>query len=262
MTYDFFNTSYLAFGSKLTRAFRSLADKLDNSYVNVELLQQQLTYYDQYINRNYKVPTPSGGGSPVQAKQIYDILKVKQCIIRDLSYADGKLHVAVSYISNGNKITYASGETELTKGYCYIKTALTNDAPSTELTFVEEEDEGKNLLFSFEIQSDKVRLSDLDDTFPLFCGSYDNHYKTMTWTEVDSSDYLNQEITHDTYLIAIVKGSGRLEVSIDNKVIWGVNCPTYLKYSIPLYLKPGETFTGATNLEHLFRIDLEAGRSV
>ena len=56
MTFNFFNTSRLAFGSKLTAAFKQLNNMMDNSLEAVDRALSDLDYYQQYINKNYRFP--------------------------------------------------------------------------------------------------------------------------------------------------------------------------------------------------------------
>ena len=61
MTFEFFNTSNLAFGSKLTSAFKTLDDMAQRSSNNINTLLSDLEFYEQYLDRNYRVPAPTTG---------------------------------------------------------------------------------------------------------------------------------------------------------------------------------------------------------
>lgn len=203
MAFDFFNTSYLAFGTKITRAFRNLAGLLDNTSDNISLLEAQLAYYNQYMNKNYKVPVPQSGDSPVQANQIYQVLKVKPIIIKTLKkYGENGLEVAINYINDNNKITYAYGCTDIGNGYCYAKLSTSNNTPSTKIKFVDvtSSDDIEKMnnssyirLFKYKVQSNNdIILSNISNLLPIIPSNWDSHY--ADYQLVDRTEFYKGDV--------------------------------------------------------------------
>ena len=54
MSFDFFNTSYLAFGSKLYAAFVTLENLIMEAEDNLEQVKSDQAIYDEYLNKNYQ----------------------------------------------------------------------------------------------------------------------------------------------------------------------------------------------------------------
>ena len=75
MTYDYFNTSYLAFGDKLKKAFKSLGSLLDNGYKKVDSLSMQLSFIGNYLDKNYQVINPNNEDDPCNCDTIYKLLR-------------------------------------------------------------------------------------------------------------------------------------------------------------------------------------------
>ena len=71
MAFDFFNTSNLAFGAKLTRAFKQLNDLLDAAEEHLTVVYGDLYIYGEYIDRNYLVPVPNRPDAACQAARTY-----------------------------------------------------------------------------------------------------------------------------------------------------------------------------------------------
>lgn len=59
MTFDFFNTSNLAFGSKLTKAFNQLDRLCNEAEENIAKFLNQQSIFRDYVHRNYQVPVPT-----------------------------------------------------------------------------------------------------------------------------------------------------------------------------------------------------------
>lgn len=206
MSFDYFNTSYLAFGSKLTKAFRSLASSLDNVNKNVEVLQDQLSYYSQYIGRNYKVPEPSLQTSPVRAKEVYNLLSNITCYVKDISIGDNGLRVKINLFNkNSNKISYLFGEdtTSIENGVCCADLSSSNDTPSQEIRFynldTDEEESWKKdngtFLFRYVIcpNTRKVILHNVNPIINLVPKNVDGHYYDFEF--IDATNMLNLDST-------------------------------------------------------------------
>lgn len=297
MTFDFFNTSYLAFGAKITKAFRSLGGLLDNAGTNIDILAKQLAYYETYMNKNYKVPVPSSQTSPVQTKQIYDVLSNAPIVLKELRYDKtlNKLIVSLMYFNpSTRKITYANGmsdENQL-KGYCYLTFATSNDNPSTNLVFVTDKDDkaisGKTKLFKFDISLtsedytedektggddgagvyDKIVLSEVSKYLPITPTNFDGHYSRMVYKVVDDThQQTTYEATGDSYMLIGTPYQTETKVSVTKSdgttvVYNGNKAPSAQWNSYPIYLKDGESLTvGGVNY-YITKIELLNKRRV
>ena len=81
MTFEFFNTSSLAFGSKLTAAFKQLNNTMTYSLENIDRVLSDLDYYQQYIEKNYRVPSPTRPQMAVRTNEIFSVINARQAII-------------------------------------------------------------------------------------------------------------------------------------------------------------------------------------
>lgn len=155
MSFDFFNTSHLAFGSKLTYAFNELEKQLLIAGRNVDKIVDYLDIINQYAGRNYRVPQPDSAESPVRTNELFDLFNDKTANIQyfyyDYSTNQIKLKILL-YDKNNNIITMASGSTSLRNGYCYVKKAITNNSPNKTLSFIENKDSREGtMLFRYSV---------------------------------------------------------------------------------------------------------------
>lgn len=299
MTFDFFNTSYLAFGTKLTKAFRSLGGLLDNAGTNIDILKSQLSYYETYMNKNYKVPIPSVQTSPTQTKQIYDVLGSCPIVLKELryDYTLNKLVVSLMCFNpSTRKITYANGmsdENQL-KGYCYLSFAISNDNPSTELKFigVNETDTksvtGMTKLFRFDISLtnenytqdektkgddgggvyDKIVLSEISKYIPITATNFDGHYDRMVYKVVDETlAQTSYEAENDSYILIGTPNQTNSKITVsksDGSTVTynGNQAPSAQWNSYPVYLKAGEKVVTGGNGYYITKIELLNKRRV
>lgn len=167
MTFDFFNTSDLAFGAKLTAAFKSLENLLNEAKINVEDLLSNTAILEQYINRNYQVPAPNRPNAACRTNEILDLLR-DFVYIRELSYADDNLTVNVCLYNERNHIiTNAIGGTDLKEGYAFVSMANSNKSTTREIRFSDENDRrsSETELFQFRIDEQNnvpVLISNID----------------------------------------------------------------------------------------------------
>ena len=53
MSFDYFNTSYLAFGQKLYSAFATLDSLAKEAKLNIDKIMTYQSLFDDYLNKNY-----------------------------------------------------------------------------------------------------------------------------------------------------------------------------------------------------------------
>lgn len=249
MTFDFFNTSNLAFGKKLTQAFQTLNDLADNSEMAVDNAIQNLEYYKQYGELNYQAPVPVNLTSPARVNEIFAVIDGYK-VFKQLQYQNELLSVEYIYFTQQNsKITLASGSTTLKEGYAFITPSISNSNIQRAIRFSEENDPkgAEELLFQFRIDNNgKINFSgDLQSSIGFY--SYDaTQYRelvkgdaiTLPYTATDyecicvvGTD-LNIEISKD----GTTSLSGRAKSNVDGEY-------DYNTYTI-VYLKPKQRLTG------------------
>lgn len=75
MTFDFFNTSNLAFGGKLTTAFKQLFNQVEQAKDNIDSVLERQAIYAEYLFKNYIVGQPTNGSNPCRTNEILNLVK-------------------------------------------------------------------------------------------------------------------------------------------------------------------------------------------
>ena len=152
MSFEYFNTSHLAFGSKLTRAFRQLEKMFNDANENISIYIQNLDVLGEYVNRNYRCPFPTNPDMAVRCSELFDLIN-DEYIIKEAEYKDGTLKIAVNtFDRNTNKMNIISGSTDLKEGYAYYHPSISNTNPASIIEFTNEQDSAKGLcLFKYRV---------------------------------------------------------------------------------------------------------------
>lgn len=260
MSFDYFNNSMLAFGTKITRAFRTL-EKLElEAEANVAQVIKDQEVFSEYIDRNYQVARPTRDESPVRTDEVFNILNDKEVYIRRLEYSDNKLRVDLTLFNrSNNRITRLSGETSKKKGYVYFKSSLSNQRPEGTLKF---EDEpyltDSDLLFQYRIDNlGNVNL--IGDTsnlslIPNELIQYNSISKGATLA-TDNEKYVSKDYQAVCIVGQKIKdGKGHTLINLNGKPIYGTSAPItrYMGFAI-VYLKPDDVITGKYST--IFRIN-------
>lgn len=253
MSFDFFNPSNLAFGSKLTAAFtqlNSLADAAEENLAKVFEIQDTLSQFDK---KNYIVPKPSKPASPCRTNEIFDLLNDVSTIINKLEYKEGRLTIDLNIFNRtNNRITKATGSTSKTKGFCYVKPATSNQKPNREITFTDDLDfSSGNLLFQYEIDSSGNVIL-VGDTSNICCfPSNGNVYISISKGE--SLNFKNGTYTAKEYeCVCLVGYKNNIQVILNGRVILQ-GYGSMMKRHCILYLKPDDEIRGS--IESGFRIN-------
>lgn len=196
MTFDFFNTSDLAFGTKLTSAFKTLTNLKDEAKINVTDILANIGIFQEYLNRNYQVPAPIKPTSACRTDEIFNLVK-DEAYINTVRYdsEDSKFKVSITFFDKLNsRITVATGETELKEGYACVVKAISNKNMNKTIRFVEEEKDiegSETVLFRFIVDDDienKVKLYEIYDKLYIF--PYDfSQYRAIEKGEDIQSPY-------------------------------------------------------------------------
>ena len=100
MTFDFFNTSDLAFGGKLTSAFKQLFNKCKQAEDNIDSVLEKQSIYSDYFFKNYIVGEPTNASNPCRTNEILNIIKNKKGNIFVILNNDAKGNSTVSVKAN------------------------------------------------------------------------------------------------------------------------------------------------------------------
>lgn len=161
MTYNYFNPTDLAFGSRLTNAFKSLHHLADAASDNIKEVLENMAYFEQYNGRNYPIGRPNSPNAPCRTNEMFDLINDKGIYLNEISYIDNTLKVSIkAFDATTNRMTSATGTTTIREGYCYYRKSSSNRKYETEIIFSEEQNFGKgNLLFQYRIdKSGKINI--------------------------------------------------------------------------------------------------------
>lgn len=252
MSFDYFNTSHLAFGSKLTKAFRQLEKLCSSAEDNLGVLFSDLEIYNQFISRNYRVPNPAGReDAPVRSNEIFNVIGTQSFAIKELTFDGTTLTVKLN-LFNGrtNRITVSEGETEIKEGFACVEEAISNSSMDKPITFVENLEDAKGIiLFKYRIdEANNINIdaSDINSVLYSNIAGYDHITKVNLGSGV-SSGY-----TASDYEVILVRGTNensgngkpKLEVKVNNTTHTYVTGRDVRKYCI-VYLKPKDKLTGS-----------------
>lgn len=196
MTYDYFNTSNLAFGSKLTKAFLNLTKLADDANVKSSEVIARWNAYQAFLGRNYQVPRPTEGDNPARSNEVYGVLSGSPLFIEKLYYKNNRVYAVVhKFTTSTNRITRLTGSTTIKTGYAFIQDAISNNNINRTIQFVSDKSEGKgNLLFQYRVDNEGV-INLIDDVSPLLLIPQD----TTQYTNVAEYEVLNQFPVEQNY---------------------------------------------------------------
>lgn len=242
MTFDFFNTSALAFGSKLTHAFTQLNNQLAMAQSNLDSLLDDQAIFDQYLNRNYQVPIPSRPDMACRVDEAFNF--IRNCYgFNDITFSEDEgLTVDVTFFNSyTDRITHATGNTELTEGYAYVREATAANKPDRTIRFSEDEGLKGNdiLLFKFRIQDGYLFTT--NET------GYTNMVPLDFTQYTGLSCTINNPIPYTAkgYECVAVRGAqNNLNVTINGTTVAYGNGNNNHRL-VFLYLKPGDVVSGS-----------------
>lgn len=243
MTFDFFNTSNLAFGAKLTGAFTQLANLEAAARKHLEIVDERSRIIDEYINRNYAVARPTNKERPCRTNEIFTLINDIKFRIDRLEYTDSKIKVKVHiFTSNNSRITVAEGESELKEGFIFYTMAKSNSAVNTELKFVKDIKEGTgNLLFEYRIDgNDIINIKGSDVANLGLIPKDSSQYTSISKGEVI---YEDEYTAKDYECVCVVGERDNLLVELNDEVIMKGQGKHCIRHCI-VYLKPDDKITG------------------
>lgn len=244
MSFDFFNTSYLAFGSKLYAAFVTLENLVKEAEDNLKQVKSDQAIYDEYLNKNYQVPKPASSSAPCRVDELFDIVNDKPVYIRKLQYVDGVLSVDVGLFNrSNNRITRLIGSTGAKSGYCYYSSeAVSNTNPERELQFVDDISKVKGtVLFEYRIDSSNV-INIIGSVSSLFLIPSDiSPYTSMSLGERVAT--IGSYTTQDYECLCIIGKENDILVNLNGTTILKGQGRNDVRHCI-VYAKKGATISG------------------
>lgn len=198
--------------------------------------------FNQYLNRNYQVPIPSRPDMACRVDEAFNF--VRNCYgFNDITFSEDEgLTVDVTFFNDyTDRITHATGTTELTEGYAYVREAVAANKPDRTIRFSEEEGPSGNeiLLFKFRVQDGYLFTS--------------NETGYVNVVPLDFTQYtglsctINHPIPYTAtgYECVAVRGAAQnLNVTINGTTVAYGN-GHYNHRLIFLYLKPGDVVSGS-----------------
>ena len=243
MTFDFFNTSNLAFGSKITSAFNTLNDLADDAMENLDQVFEDQAYFDQFRNRNYQVPIPARLESPCRTDELYTLVN-DAVVIKELSRDGDKLIVKINlFDKRSNRYTIASGETNLKEGYAYVPMSISNEDASKVINFSSEvEHLSGTLLFQYRIDyNGNINLIGDLSNLMLNVRGYEQ-YKSLSIGDKVKLPYTAEE----PECICFVGKQNNMKLTYNDKdVVVGAGGDN-VRHSI-IYLKKGDKISGSAS---------------
>lgn len=244
MTFDFFNTSSLAFGSKLTKAFNQLDRLCNEAEENIAKILDQQSIFRNYVHRNYQVPVPTKGTAACRTNELFNVI-YGEIFIRNLFWDTSTNQLVVDIVRHDkttNRVSAMSGETKIRKGYAYCTYASSNTKMNQTIRFSEEKESKSNEVFLFGFFVDEndnsVTLTDSLDNLNLYPQDF-TQYSTLTKGSTITLPY-----TAKTYeCVALTSTPDRVELYKNGTLIFSGTCWN-TKTHIVLYLKPNDKLTG------------------
>lgn len=184
MSFDFFNTSNLAFGNKLTTAFKQLFNNLQQAEDNITNVLERQSIYNDFVFKNYIVGNPSTPTSPCRSNEILNIVKyadisnpVKLECIGDKEDTSDILTINLNiYDSSTNIVTNILGSTNITVNDWNINDTLNNrKSEKYRGVFIEKyvyftlADSNMNMIVTPEFADGKKKDEDLEENQEFLC---------------------------------------------------------------------------------------------
>lgn len=242
MSFEYFNTSHLAFGSKLTRAFRQLEKMCNDAELTIGRYIEDVEYLGEYINKNYRAPFPMSSSNPVRANEIFDVIN-DEIIIKEISYKDNIFVVSLNYFNRvNNRFTIGKGSTDLKEGYAFMPDSISNMNPTTEIKFVKSTEQGKGKqLFKFRIGSDNNIniVSHVDNIVKFNAGSI-NHINNIAIGDSLSLPYTATDYEAVIITSKLINWGDNFNVYINGRLMSSSNGYTHRNYFMA-YLNPNDT---------------------
>jgi len=246
MTFEYFNTSSLAFGSKITAAFRQLENNMTYAINSVDAILGDLEFYQQFITKNYRVPAPIRATMAARTNELYAIVDDMNKI-NYLSFNDNTLFATILYYNPTNhRITRATGSTTIREGYAYVSPSPSNTKLTRTIRFSSSSTAQGNeiLLFQYRVDPEGriFLVGDLRTSLKLYPQDA-TQYKSLS-----KGDGITLPYTANDYeCLCIVGHRNFLDVQVNGEtIIKGDGGGAYdnINHAI-IYVKKGDVVSGS-----------------
>lgn len=239
MTYNYFNSGRLALGKKITAAFNSLNELLNAATEHVETTTATLSYYSQFMGKNFQAPEPLTGNMLVRTDEIFDLL-TDTYFIRKFKVEGGKLKIdAVVFSNDYNRITHAIGETTKTSGYAIVKLSTSLESFDKTIRFSDSDDAttGEKMLFSFTRTGNTVHITNANKIEGCMIGET-MHYKSISISQVATNTYTVKDKAECIMIHS--NTTDYCMMKLNGTPILNVGSLQYTGCGLILYLKAGD----------------------
>lgn len=246
MSFEYFNTSHLAFGSKLTRAFRQLEKMCNDAELTISRYTDDVAYLGNYVNRNYRVPVPVSGDRPVRADEIFDVIN-DEIIIKEISYENEIFTVSINYFNRtNNRFTIGKGSTNLKEGYAFMTDSVSNLNPTSEIKFVKTLEQGKGKeLFKFRVDSlGFINISTDSDSIVRFNRGGIDHINNLSIGEEITLSHTASDYEAILVLGKTAVDGTSINLALNGKTIYNMGGYVTKQYAI-VYMKPDDVLDGS-----------------
>lgn len=261
VSFDFFNTSNLAFGAKLTRAFEQLNDLLNSAEEHLQMVYGDLIIYGDYLDRNYLVPVPNRPDAACQTNQAFDIINDEATVIKEFKYDTEKevLNVKLMrYNRVTNRMTIGEGTTTIKEGYCYIREAVSNNKPNLPVNFSRKLDASLgDIIYKYKVTENGIVQIDIQDEMMfLLKPSGSEHYTSVSFNKINNPK-MPYEIDSPRGFLAVQNApiitngenySAYFRVHLNDKEMWAGTLMGSGSY-VPMYLRAGDKITYLENAD-------------
>ena len=239
MTYNYFNSGRLALGKKITAAFNSLNELLNAATDHIEQTTSTLSYYSQFMGKNFLAPEPITDNMLTRTDEIFDIISDTYCI-RKFKVENGKLKIdAVVFSKEYNRITHAVGETDRTSGYAIVKLSTSLESFDKTIRFSDADDTttGEKMLFKFTRTGNTVHITNANKMDGCIIGET-MHYKGVTIEKVANNDYTVPNLAECIMIHS--DQTNWCEIRLNGTPILHIGSLQYTGAVLLLYLKKGD----------------------
>lgn len=247
MSFDFFNTSHLAFGSKLTAAFKRLEKLKNEAELNLKNVLEVQDIYKNYNERNYQIPVPATLDSPCRVDEVFQIIDAP-FVIKRMERSGGRLYVDIlSFNKNTLRITCASGNTDLKEGSAYYEQSISNVATGRDIKFVSKTKTTTGVkLFDFRIDNNGYIC--LENATDYIQTSNYGQYASLS----DGGNISLPYTASDYECVVVVGQQTDTEIRLNGTRILGYWGSGQDKRFVVCYLRAGDRITG--NASAAFRV--------
>lgn len=285
MTFDYFNTSYLAFGDKLKKAFKSLGGLLDNGYKKADSLSIQLSFIGSYLNKNYQVTDPKSEEDPCNCETIYKLLRnnpisniniLPYSLTTDESEELKGIQVSLTFFHpTTDKLCTALGYStkgmkEIKNGTCFLLPSVINNNFDGQLLFFDKNETiivsaNAIKLFNFEYipEENNILLSNISEYIELKPGLYDRPYSTGRVVNVTNQYYKKALPSRKMLLVKTIDTSGDIIITVTFKgdsnptTVYSLHPNTggkWSNYILPLYLNEGDIINQSSGISRVYEV--------